>query len=136
MSTKNLSRTVIEGGRSRYNRFERRHSNALERTWERQLSARLLAGADPEEALYRRRPTVYAGFSDKLAPARRWLLRQVGRPWSKVRSELFARFDSRTTAGRHVLHDHLLRAVEGERFALGSRLAFRVDRRGLLQKKD
>jgi hypothetical protein len=41
----------------------------------------------------------------------RWLRSQSGRPWDKVRSELFARFDVRTTAGRHIVFDHLLQEV-------------------------
>ena len=35
MSTKNLARTVIEGGRRHASRFDRRRSNSLERSWER-----------------------------------------------------------------------------------------------------
>jgi len=27
----------------------------------------------------------------------------TGRPWSKVRGELFERFDARTNAGRHII---------------------------------
>ena len=43
MSTKNLARTVIEGGRARYNKFERRHSTAVERSHAHQLEqARLV----------------------------------------------------------------------------------------------
>ena len=38
MSTKNLARTVIEGGRYRGNRWFRRYSHKQERTAEHQLS--------------------------------------------------------------------------------------------------
>ncbi len=54
------------------------------------------------------RPHVRKDFRDKLGPAERWLASQVGRPWDKVYAELRARFDIRTTAGRHVVFDHLL----------------------------
>ena len=83
-----------------------------------------------------RRPRVGKSFSDKLGPAQRWLLGQVGRPWSKVHAELTSRFDARTTAGRHILHDHLLRSVavgEPESSARWTRPQFVVDARGLLQ---
>lgn len=112
MTTKNLARTVIEGGRSRYNRWERRYSNARERAHERVVSSNLLRTTDLDGAVYQPRKVVYRGFHDKLAPAERWLGSQVGRPWNKVRSELFARFDTRTTAGRHIVFDHLLRDVD------------------------
>jgi hypothetical protein len=134
MSTKNLSRTVIEGGRARFNRWQRRQSNAQARSWERVESARLLTAAEFDDAMYRPRHKVYRAHHDKLGPAERWLQSQVGRRWSKVRSELFARFDTRTTAGRHVLFDHLLRDVgEGPRSNVQS--DFVVDPHGILRGK-
>ena len=102
MTTKNLARTVIEGGRSCYNQWERRYSNAQERAHERLVSAALVGAADPDVTWYAPRKPVYRGFRDKLAPAERWLRSHVGRPWSKVRSELFSRFDTRTTAVRAI----------------------------------
>ncbi len=134
MSTKNLARTVIEGGRRRYNVWFRRHSNAQERTAERETSALLRDRLDPEAVVYRKREPVYQDFDDKLGPANRWLAAQVGRPWNKVRSELFARFDTRTTAGRHIVFDHLLRSVEHEPHAFPHRHDLLVDRHGLLRK--
>jgi hypothetical protein len=111
MSTKNLARTVIEGGRARYSRFNRRHTNAIERARTHQLERALCSTADAESAYFPPRAHAYRGFDDKLGPARRWLQSQVGRPWDKVRSELFQRFDTRTTAGRHIVFDHLLNEV-------------------------
>lgn len=134
MSTKNLARTVIEGGRSHYNRWERRNSNARVRASERDVSQRLLTAHELDDALYPPRRPVYRGFSDKLAPAERWLGSQVGRPWSKVRSELFARFDTRTTAGRHILFDHLLRDVSDGHPSSSVRADFSVDRHGILRR--
>lgn len=111
MSTKNLARTVIEGGRRRYSRFSRRHENAVERTRSHQVEGLLCRQGDPELAYFPPRERVYREFDDKLGPAMRWLRSQSGRPWDKVRSELFARFDIRTTAGRHIVFDHLLEEV-------------------------
>lgn len=134
MSTKNLARTVIEGGRRRGNVWERRCSNAQERAAEHQTSALLLGRLDADAVVYRKRAHVYRSFNDKLGPAQRWLEAQAGRSWNKVRSELFARFDTRTTAGRHIVFDHLLRSVEGQprRFTFPHDLL--VDRHGLLRK--
>src|SRR5262249_38006713 len=136
MSRKDLSRTVIEGGRSHRNVFDRRHSHRTERARVRTWLDK--ASHDVEEAeasVPRHRPRVHKGFSDKLGPAHRWLESQVGRPWSKVHAELIARFDARTTAGRHILHDHLLSdgavgGMEGGRF----RPEFVVDARGILRR--
>jgi hypothetical protein len=114
MSTKNLARTVIEGGRAPRNRWERRRSNALDRRREAQASAQLRLALTPEEICYRPRPKVGVEFRDRLGPAWRWLESQIGRPWNDVRGELLQRFDTRTTAGRHILYDHVLPSVEGD----------------------
>lgn len=113
MSTKRLQRTVIEGGRYGYNKYKRRHSSKelrakireymdnVENDWEY---------ADDESEPDRKK--VHKGFSDKLSPMYRWLRSQTGRPWDEVRSEVFQKFDTRTTAGRHITFDHLLSSVE------------------------
>ena len=111
MSTKNLARTVIEGGRTGYSRQARRHSHTTARARSACVTRQLGARIDPDSAVFLPRPQVWKDFDDKLGPARRWLRSQAGRPWNKVRSELFARFDTRTTAGRHIVFDHLLKEV-------------------------
>jgi hypothetical protein len=132
MSTKNLSRTVIEGGRRPANRDARRQSNADERTWERVTSHKLLTASELDEVIYRPRRKIYRDFSDKLAPAGRFLATQVGRAWSKVAGELLARFDTRTTAGRHIVFDHVLPSVR-QGYGLSSRYRFFVDAHGVLR---
>ena len=132
MATKDLSRTVIEGGRAGFNRWERRRSHRTVRAQERLA---LGGGCDWDDVVIARRPPVRRAFADKLAPAERYLAAQVGRPWSKVRSDLFARFDTRTTAGRHILFDHLLRDVKvGEQHGWPGSFEFEVDRHGLLRR--
>jgi len=133
MSTKNLARTVIEGGRHSYSRFFRRHSNAVERTRTHQLERELCSTLDPESAYFPPRDPAYRGFDDKLGPARRWLRSQVGRPWDKVRSDLFLRFDTRTTAGRHIVFDHLLAEVSPVRFGSFRRGEFWISPHGILR---
>ena len=131
MATKNLARTVIEGGRYPGNTWDRRASNGVQRTSARRVSGALVRGADADSVVYPRRELVYPGFADKLGPAKRWLTSQVGRPWNKARSDLFARFDIRTTPGRHIVFDHLLPEVEGHR---RYRPDYVVDRSGILRK--
>lgn len=113
MSTKRLQRTVIEGGRHRYNKWERRYSHAETRAEENAYISEVTK--DLENAYDYDIPktrSVGKGFTDKLGPMYRWLHSQVGRPWDDVRAEVAATFDVRTTAGRHIVHDHLLRSVE------------------------
>lgn len=111
MSKKNLARTVIEGGRC--NKWERRNSHAEFRARDKNYIKEVTA--DPENWYdYDSEPTepVYKCFRDKLSPMYRWLASQCGRSWADVRSDIASTFDGRTTAGRHILHDHLLKSVE------------------------
>lgn len=121
MATKNLARTVIEGGRHRQNKKQRYFAQGVARARVRDW----LAHTDGDDAPAPR-PKVYRSFDDKLAPATRWLRAQVGRPWDRVYSEIHQRFDTRTTAGRHIVYDHLVRDVRSGR-------GFVVDTHGILR---
>lgn len=50
-------------------------------------------------------------FSDVLGPLRRYLRKQVGRPWDKVWSEITHALDSRSLTGQHIF-DHIRWEVE------------------------
>ncbi len=113
MSTKNLSRTIIEGGRRKRNKWERRHSNRALRAKVREYMHGVMKNPDASDEDYEpTREKVYKDFDDKLGPIYRWLHAQEGRPWDDVRSEIHQKFDLRTTAGRHIIYDHLLRSVQ------------------------
>jgi hypothetical protein len=133
MSTRNLARTVIEGGR--HNTFQRRQTNAAQRCAERRALTLESQNGEFGDVVFPRRQPVPRQFDDKLAPAQRWLGRQVGRKWDKVRSELFERFDTRTTAGRHILFCHLLQMVEWGVVRSPWR-RFEVDTGGILRRCD
>jgi hypothetical protein len=135
MSTKNLARTVIEGGRTGYSKGARHSSHGVERSKAHQLELALARGRDPESAVFEPLERVYRSFDDKLGPARRWLRSQVGRPWDKVRGELFARFDPRTTAGRHILYCHLLREVQAYGDESARYADYAVSRHGILEHR-
>ena len=133
MSRKNLSRTVIEGGRYRYNKYQRRSSHGSERATTRTWLDHVMVDAEYADftALPPLRP-VGRSFYDKLAPAKRWLASNVGRPWNKVYQELCTTFSRKTIAGNHVV-EHMLDWVQtgpvkrhGEEFV--------VDRHGILRR--
>jgi hypothetical protein len=50
-------------------------------------------------------------FSDRLGPLRRYLRKQVGRPWDKVWSEITRTLDNRSLSGQHIF-DHIRWEVE------------------------
>lgn len=93
--------------------------------WERKCRSR-----DGDDALPARMPTGFAtskSLNENLRPLRRYLLRQAGRPWDKVHSEIRARLDAGSVVKAHVLQhlfdDVLFARREGERIVL-------VDARG------
>lgn len=138
MSTKNLARTIIEGGRRRRNRFDRNLSHGEERALTRDALMRAAQQEDGFEALaIDERPKVYKEFDDKLAAPWRWLRSQIGRPWNLVRAEMFERFDPRTLPGRHIIYCHMLRDVlmywDPELTKRYRREQLFVDRRGILR---
>jgi hypothetical protein len=114
VARRDLSRTVIEGGRYRYNKFERRASHGTGRAREREwLDGVRVDHGIADDGSPVDRPRVHRAFYDKLAVIRRWMRAQCGRPWDDVFSDLMARFDPRTVAGRHIVFDHMLREVRG-----------------------
>jgi hypothetical protein len=138
MGTKNIARTAIEGGRYWGNAFDRGWSHREERQGAREWLERVKV--DGEEALAsapaERRP-VRKQFRDKLAVPERWLASHVGRPWDEIYARIRREFDTRTTAGRHIVFDHLLTWVvrecdDHEHRWGGSR--FLVDADGILRE--
>lgn len=114
MSTKNIARSAVEGGRS--NQYERNESHARERSRARVwLDSVRLQLEMAEESVPEPRPLVSKkyGFTDKLRPCYGWLQSRCGRPWSEVRSELFRLFDTRRLSAWHVVNQHMLTEVRG-----------------------
>lgn len=123
MAARDLSRTVVEGGRHRQCQWERR----LLRRRERRMVC------DDDAALSPPLPSSGRYFADRLTPLERWLASHAGRGWNNVYSEFCERFDQRTMKGWH-LKDHLLWMVGlGPRRYGGSR--FHVDARGILRDR-
>lgn len=128
MSVKKLDKTVIEGGRHSYNKWERRFSSKKQRAQTREYLSNVSKNTDFADVYSEpNRDKVSKEFSDKLGPMYRWLHTQVGRIWNDVRSEIAEKFDSRTTAGRHILYDHLLSSVDEVPDAKYKRYSFGTD---------
>lgn len=136
MATKNLARTVIEGGRDRWSKYQRRYSNRRARRMVREYARSLRLDLDEAErtAAPVREPLGRYHY-DRLAAAERWLASFVGRPWNDARAEMARKFDTRTIAGQHVVFDHLLSSVRGSgRDESFGRKDFEIDDHGILQR--
>jgi hypothetical protein len=71
-------------------------------------------------------------FSDVLGPLRRYLRKQVGRPWNRVWSEIMHTLDSRTLTGQHIF-DHIRWEVEQEAWIGDDGRLYRRRRWGTIQ---
>lgn len=140
MSKHDIARSALEGGRNGYSKNKRRQSHRDERALTRQWLARAAVGEDDYLA-YPERPYAEIEFTDKIRPAEGWMKKQAkrGALWNDVHAALVNMFDSRTTAGRHILFDHMLRGVNrfDEKPAqwYSGRFAYEIDEKGVLVKQ-
>jgi hypothetical protein len=114
MSTKNLARTVIEGGRDGSSKWDRRFGLQMLRARNHTFCRRAIRDTDfADDNVYPVRHITWGGVShkDKTNPCDRFLISRAGRPWNKVHSEICKKFDRRKLAGRHVTEDHLIARV-------------------------
>jgi hypothetical protein len=92
----------------------RGHSN-LSRKWGRRLGKQEYElddhGSTRVSSARRRQYSDPKDFSDLLGPLRRYLHKQVGRPWDKIWSEITQKLDSRSLTGQHIF-DHIGWEVE------------------------
>jgi hypothetical protein len=135
MSTKNLSRTILEAGRTSEGTWGRREDNRVDRARTRQALAAVRDAHDLDDVALPLSKKTNRHLDDKLGAPERWLGSHVGRPWDKVRGELFARFDTRTLAGHHIVFGHMLPWVDdGTLDTCFHRRKFVVDRHGILRR--
>lgn len=122
MATRDMARTIVEGGRWDWEQFERWQTNRRHRVATRAYLRAVTS--NPEAADERLEPrrlprTTYRSgrFSDKVAPLSRWIDAQIGRQWDDAYAELCRRYDRRSTKGWHLIVGHVDRytvAREGE----------------------
>jgi hypothetical protein len=112
MATKNLARTVIEGGRITYYKMDVHRESRTERVKTRaSLRAAMKDVESHDEKPTPKRRPVRPEFGDKVRPLYRYLDSRVGKNWDKTYAEIRRRFDTRTTPGRHVVENHLLSGI-------------------------
>jgi len=107
MATKNLARTIMEGGRRGYNKYERRYSNGVLRSKERDYIRNCIK--DPEHSIDKAEPKrkkVVKEFYDRLMPLHRKVDRHLGKTWGELRGQINKKYDSRKLKDWHML-DHL-----------------------------
>jgi hypothetical protein len=75
----------------------------------------------------------YRSLNENLAPLRRYLHAQIGRPWNKVFSEICAGIDRRNTVQQHI-HQHIRDFIAIAVEVREGRPVDLADRRGFLNK--
>jgi hypothetical protein len=141
MSTKDISRSAVEGGRYSYNKYERneshRHERSRAKAWidKVRVDDEIAEGSDPVP-----RNKVHKGFTDNLGPCYGWLASRCGERWDDVRSSLAGTFDTRKLSAWHIVNQHMLTEVEGagttsDALNRYSSQRFWIDDDGLLQDR-
>lgn len=140
MATKDLGRTAIEGGRTGWYKDRVDHHERAFRNETRVSLHRVTANDADEASLPILHPKSKRGNqTDKLRPVWRMLDTYVGRPWAKVFAEICEKFDGRTLAGRHVLHDHIMQSIDPHAYVVRSwyfKNTYYVDPHGIFRKRD
>ena len=133
MATKNLARTVVEGGSATSSKFERRQFTRSERFAARHALRTVLS--NPGEAdlvIVPKRKRQYREFADKTSPVDHWLDSRIGKLWDESRAILTARFDRRNLKGWHLIDTHMLYDVKTEGPHNRSVYGYRIDAHGRL----
>lgn len=137
MATRNLARTVIEVGRTKWSKEGRRRLRRAERRAGRRFchEAECLDDLDDlRSAPVGLRKGWDFAQDDKLGPARRWMDSRVGRPWDEVFSELSVKFRNRGIALSHVVDTHMLSWVDtGNKEKWWGAFDYEVDDEGILR---
>jgi hypothetical protein len=103
-------------------------------------AARLRKDFDGPTRLGMRAGYGYRSLNENLAPLRRYLHAQIGRPWNKVFSEICAGIDRRSTVQQHI-HQHIRDFIaievdvrDGQLIDLVARWGFRGSGSGISQE--
>jgi len=103
MATRNLARSVVEGGRAgrAMDYWNQRAERQAIRVYLKRIRSEedaTDAGPDPI-----RDPEYWTTMGDRFSQTERFMASRAGRPWNDVYSELCRRYDRRTLKGWHFL---------------------------------
>lgn len=112
MSTKNIARSALEPGRLNSFKSDAKSAKDSYRRQERDFLAKALVDPETDEDIFREHVPKKGRQGDNLGPIKRFIASQVGRPWSKVWSEINEKFGADTLAGRHIM-EHITSYVGG-----------------------
>jgi hypothetical protein len=110
MSTKNIARTALEGGRVKSNKNERRLSNRYERKDTRRLMRRIIKDLEFADdcVMPERQPLRKDSICKMSAPTRWFVKRAMGLTAEEIRGMLLRSFDTRSHCCRHLVYQHLM----------------------------
>ncbi len=115
MSTKNIARSIIEGGRTRGYKDTRDEQKRSERHNFKQFLNQVKIDSeiydDGKDPVHEEPLDTYQfdeKFADKISPLKRWVEKKNGKGWNNTFSEIKEKFNTDTTPGRHIVEDHLL----------------------------
>ena len=109
MATKRIARTVIEGGRTTWNKNERRQSNRAVRKHAKAITRTLSRLVDEDGYMMPERSPIRKEHADKLKVAMSWLIHHgLGKTPPEIEGLILSRFNTRTIAGRHIVFSHLM----------------------------
>lgn len=116
MSTKNLARTVLEGGR--YSSWKHNVNDGVRSERAGARSALRVISRDPEAAddvvvPTREKMCKRGNQTDKLSPVWAFVDSRCGKSWAKVYKEICQKFPVKSLAGYHVVFGHMLKAIKG-----------------------
>lgn len=124
MATKNLARTIIEGGRSGFARYLLRLGTKRDRRKAARYCKSVCLAVE-DEGMERglpdpRRFLDYDAYShaDCLSPMCNWVKARIGSRWDDVYSELSRTYDRRKLRNQHLI-DHVISFVSWRRNRLG-----------------
>ena len=138
MSTKRLSRTLLEAGTYHGSRKRIQKENTTNRHLERQRLHELTGSPDADlmEAPSPKPSRGAISRDDKLAPIIRFLNSAVGRNWDKVLSEIRQKFPINSLQGMHIwghIENYIERGQNGPR-PLARWARFYLDQQNRLQR--
>lgn len=112
MGTKNLAKTLVDGKKYRNDDWDVKSNKSLRAAERAYLTKVRLDPENFDEEFLEEKVQRHDGtVRNKSSAVFRWLNAQVGRSWNEVRKEIFEKFNEKSSTGRHLIYDIMLRNV-------------------------